>query len=130
MICGDCEQLYMDNETIATSIKVNYYGNKKLGSCSYILYMYICTFSIRQNMRSGQSGKEVLLKDQNFFNNYKRDNQETALTSSLSYLSPLCGSKRTSPVASSKQTQAKDHISAGVEYLAPRITSGHLYCLV
>ena len=45
-------------------------------------------------------------------------------SSSRSYSLPLLGSKRRSPVASSNAMQARDHTSAGVEYLAPRITSG------
>ena len=40
---------------------------------------------------------------------------------------PDCGSKSKSPVASSNTMHACDHMSHGVQYLAPRITSGARY---
>mmetsp|Transcript_4585 Transcript_4585/g.15264 ORF Transcript_4585/g.15264 Transcript_4585/m.15264 type:complete len:245 (-) Transcript_4585:1298-2032(-) len=51
-------------------------------------------------------------------------------SSSRSYSFPLRGSKRRSPVSNSKTKQAALHTSAGVPYFAPKITSGHRYCLV
>jgi hypothetical protein len=54
----------------------------------------------------------------------------TNVPSLLSKFLPERGSKRRSPVASSKTMQAMDHMSTGVEYLAPTMASSDRYCRV